>query len=566
MREMRIRVISKMLRSLLIACFFVAAMQPLYAATDTALVRIQEGTAALLRGKYDQAVISFGKALNEPDLPSNRLARIHSDRGVAHWRLAQHEEALKDFNRAIELYDGSAATHNNRANVLIDLGRYQEALSDLNRAISLAPAYGAAYNNRGNTHFQLGQHEQALKDYRKAIQLMPANAVPYNGRAQVQELLGRPYSGLRYITRAISLNGKYAAAYRNRAVIYQRLEREDDALGDYEKLINLSPEDADLYLGRGQVYLKQGKKNSALKDFTKAIELDPQNAQAYVGRGATQIDRKRYDDALQDLNQAILLDPKLAEAYYRRGETYYQLNDFELAETDLTKAAELMSNYAEVFVIRAKIAEAQDNKDAAIAAYRQALDYDPFIEGAAEALKDLAGEDGQLTQPIAEAVKGWEIISPFKGRYVALNSTYPKLKVLLEMHGEGAPAILDWTPLSDNLRNFGLLRYAAGRLPNSANESDRYELVAIIDIRRQNVISIEPFLTGTTEAKWDWSKTGVVVTDAEGVISAHELRAPPKPKPEPRPRQRREWYDDDDDDYGWERRRRPRGLFDWLFN
>jgi hypothetical protein len=81
-------------------------------------------------------------------------------------------------------------------------------------------------------------------------------------------------------------------------------------------------------------------------------------------------------------------------------------------------------------------------------------------------------------------------------------------------------------------------------------------------LRKQLVISIEPYLTGAEEAKWAWSNTGVVVTDAEGVISAHELRAPPKPKPEPRAVQQRPWYDDD-----WDRgRRRPRGLFDWLFN
>lgn len=558
----RIRVLSRMQRSLFIAWLFVAMAQPLAAATDTALVRIQEGTAALLRGKYDQAVISFDKALNEPDLPSARLASIHNDRGVAHWRLAHYEDALKDFNRSIELYNGSAATYNNRANVLIDLGRYEEALADLNRAISLAPAYGAAYNNRGNANFQLGKHQDALNDYRRAIELMPTNAVPYNGRAQVQELLGRPYAGLRYITRAISLNGKYTAAYRNRAVIFQRLEREEDALGDYERLINLAPEDADLYVGRGQVYLKKEKTLPALKDFTKAVEIDPQNAQAYVGRGATQIARKRYEEALLDFDQAITLDPKLAEAYYRRGEAYYHLNDFERANADLTKAAELASNYAEVYNIRGKIAEAQENKDAAIAAYKQALEFDPFIEGAADALKRLSGEEDRPLQPIAEAVKGWEIISPLKGRYVAVNSTYPKLKVLLEMHGDGDPAILDWTPLSDYLQGFGLLRYAAGRLADATRETDRYEFVAIIDIRRQIVVSIEPYLTGGAEAKWDWSKTGVVVTDAEGVISAHELREPPKPKPEPLQVRENPWYDD-----GWNReRRRPRGLFDWLFN
>jgi tetratricopeptide (TPR) repeat protein len=179
-------------RSVIMASLFVAIAQPLAAATDTAPLRVQEGTAALLRGKFEQAISSFDEALTDKDLASSRLASIHNDRGVAYWRLQRHEEALKDFSRSIELFNGSAATFNNRANVYIDLGRYEEALADLNRAIALAPAYGAAYNNRGNANFHLKRYGVAQEDYRRAIELMPTNAVPYNGRAQVQEMLGRP--------------------------------------------------------------------------------------------------------------------------------------------------------------------------------------------------------------------------------------------------------------------------------------------------------------------------------------------------------------------------------------
>src|SRR5262249_36314093 len=93
----------------------VAMAQPLFAATDTAVLRTQEGTAALMRGKFDQAISAFDQAIGDPDLPSQRLAGIHSDRGVAYWRLGRNEEALKDFNRSLELFNGSATTYNNRA-------------------------------------------------------------------------------------------------------------------------------------------------------------------------------------------------------------------------------------------------------------------------------------------------------------------------------------------------------------------------------------------------------------------------------------------------------------------
>ena len=545
---------------LLFASLLMALAQPVAAATDTALLKTQEGTAALLRGKFDQAVESFDQALKTPDLPSARLAGIHSDRGVALWRLGRLEDALKDFNRSIELSNGSAATHNNRANVLSDLGRYDQAIADLDRAITLAPAYGAAYNNRGNANFQLGRHQAAVADYKRAIELMPTNAVPYNGRAQAQGLLGQPYAGLRNISRAISLNGKYTAAYRNRALILQHLEREDDALADYERLITLAPEDPALYAGRGQVYLKQKKYALALKDFSRAIEIDPLNAQAYIGRGASQIERENNKEALLDLDQAITLDPKLPEAYYRRAQVLVKLADPDRAKADVAKALELVPNYAEAFKLRGEMAEAKGDTDSAFADYRKAAELDPFIAGVAEKLKKLTGAEEAIYKPLGEPSKGWSVISPSTGRFVATNPLHPQLKVLLEMHGDGQPEILDWTPLSDALRGFGLLRYAAGKLPAGV-EGGSFEFVAILDLRRNIVISIEPHVAGEMKAKWEWSPTGVVVTDAEGVISAHELREPPKPKPEVKPVRERPWFDEGFSDRGG----RPRGLFDWLF-
>jgi tetratricopeptide (TPR) repeat protein len=337
-------------------------------------------------------------------------------------------------------------------------------------------------------------------------------------------------------------------------------------LADYERLITLAPNDADLYVGRGQVHLFRKKTLPAYNDFTKAIELDPQSSPAYAGRGATQIERKRYEEAIADLDQAITLDPKLADAYYRRAETYFHMNNMERAEADIAKALELSPNFAEVYRLKGMIADGQQNKDAATEAYRKALELDPFIEGAADALKKLTVTEERPLQPIAAPVSGWEIVSPANKRFIATNPTFPKAKVLLEMHGEGPPEILEWTVLGDFLKGFGLLRYTAGMMPDAgADLKARYEYVAIIDLKRQIVVSIEPYLAGATQAKWEWSKSGVVVTDAEGVISAHELREPP---PAPRPeqpqaqQQQRPWYDQ----YGGGERRRPRGLFEWLFN
>jgi tetratricopeptide (TPR) repeat protein len=252
----------------------------------------------------------------------------------------------------------------------------------------------------------------------------------------------------------------------------------------------------------------------------------------------------------------------------KRAEAHFHTDNAEAAKADLAKALELQPASAEAYKLMGRMSEAEENPSEAIASYKKAVELDPFVEGAREALDRLGAEQTTLHTAIGEPVKGWEIINPVSNRYVATNPEYPEMKVLLEMHGDGQPRILDWTPLSEHLQGFGLLRYAAGRLPNALSDEQVHEFVAIIDLRKNHVVSIEPYLIDGTEAKWAWSQTGVVVTDAEGVISAHELRAAPKPKPEAAPRDDRPWYDDEPwyEDEPRRYRRRPKGLFDWLFN
>ena len=403
--------------------------------------------------------------------------------------------------------------------------------------------------------------------------VMPTNAVPYNGRAKAQGALGRPYTALRYMNRAVALNGKYTAAYRNRALIYRHLERDDDALADYERLIALLPEDADLYVERGQIYLRQEKHQTAIRDLTKAIELDGDNAPAFIQRAAANSARKQYEPALEDANQALTLDAQNAEGYYTRAEILTRMGDTEKALADIEKALSIEPNYAEVYKLRGEIEEGKGETEKAINDYRKALGLDPFLKDGREALKRLTGVDEPVVVPIREAVKGWEIISPSPGRFVATNSRYPQLKAHMEMHGTGEPEILEWTVLTEALQGFGLLRYAAGQVPNGTGANDRYELIVIADLRKNHVISIEPFIAGEQKAKWEWAQTTVTITDAEGLSSVHELRpAPPPVSQQQRQRPSSPWYAEDwGRSGGWNGggggggRPRSRGLFDWLF-
>jgi tetratricopeptide (TPR) repeat protein len=97
-------------------------------------------------------------------------------------KLNQYEEAIEDYNKAIELNPKNAEAYNNRGNAHSELNKHEEAIEDFNKAIELDPKYAEAYNNRGNAYYELNKHEEAIEDFNKAIELNPNFAAAYNNR------------------------------------------------------------------------------------------------------------------------------------------------------------------------------------------------------------------------------------------------------------------------------------------------------------------------------------------------------------------------------------------------
>jgi tetratricopeptide (TPR) repeat protein len=87
--------------------------------------------------------------------------------------LGRADEALADYDRALQLQPDSADLLANRAVLLFDKGLLQESLADLNKAIDLAPRMSELYENRSFLFAELGRNEDAADDLRLLLRLLP---------------------------------------------------------------------------------------------------------------------------------------------------------------------------------------------------------------------------------------------------------------------------------------------------------------------------------------------------------------------------------------------------------
>jgi tetratricopeptide (TPR) repeat protein len=128
-------------------------------------------------------------------------AQKYYEQGVDKAQAGQLEEAIKLFDKSIELNADEFVAWYNRGIAKSMLDRYEEALPDFEQTLILYPDYKKGYLNRGTTKKHLTDYEGALADYSHAIQL----------------------------------DKNYSDAYYNRGLVYEMLSKKDSACMDFNK-------------------------------------------------------------------------------------------------------------------------------------------------------------------------------------------------------------------------------------------------------------------------------------------------------------------------------------------
>ena len=295
------------------------------------------GIANAKNGNLNQAIEDFNQAIelgSQLDPPSLVLVDAYSNRGAANAEIGNLNQAIEDFSKAIELNPNFARAYNNRGIAYKRKGDYDKAIKDCNKAIEVTSQLDSlglaeAYYNRGLTYADRDELDQAIEDFNHAIQRNPNFADTY--RTPLDQ-------AIKDFNQAIQRNPNLDKAYNDRGLAYIRKGDFNQAIEDFNHAIQRNPNFDKAYNHRGAAYTRKGDFNQAIEDYDKAIE--------------------DYDKAIKDYDKAIQRNPNFDKAYYNRGRTSYDLgvifdqrltvpdderNYYQEAVDDYDKAIELRS-------------------------------------------------------------------------------------------------------------------------------------------------------------------------------------------------------------------------------
>lgn len=204
----------------------------------------------------------------------------------------------------------------NQGIALGNLGKYDEAIKAFDKAIDINPQYEAAWYLKGAALNRQGMYNESIQAYDKAIEINPRNESAWHGIGITLGNLGKYDEAVQAFDRAIDINPGNAVGWYLKGAALDQQGKYDEAIQAVDKAIEINPQSSDAWYIKGLVLEDQGKSDEAIQAYDNSTQIDPQNADAWYNKGEALYWLKKYNDSIQAVDKAIGINPQDADAWY----------------------------------------------------------------------------------------------------------------------------------------------------------------------------------------------------------------------------------------------------------
>jgi len=272
-----------------------------------------------------------------------------------------YSNALKYYNKALELEPGNSAHTKSIGYILRRQGKIEESIANHKRAMQLEPNDPSLFFQIALTYHHSRKYNDAEKMLDRALQLVPDNQVNLQRKSWYQFYIHRDLNQL--IVELYSLrkrlgdNNYLMTNQIVRALIINReYDRALDELNSVEDTFNIQQNRFMPYdFIRGNIFELMGKRNQAIPLYKNAANLlekellrNPKDIRIVSDLGLIYGYLKRYEDSIRMIESALSEVP-IEKAYTDHGGYYNKEIEIYFALGDTKKAIEMIDRSANMF-------------------------------------------------------------------------------------------------------------------------------------------------------------------------------------------------------------------------
>ena len=232
------------------------------------------------------------------------------------------------FANNVTLWEDAARKSPNKTRTRFNLGaayqnahRPNDAIREYQRALQLKPDIHAAYSNMAAMQIDTGQLDEGEKTLVRLTQIAPEYT---EGLINLSVLYIRkkdPDKAVTAADRAVAINPNSFAAHFNRAEALTQKGEFKLAIAAYERAAYLRPDLPSFQLSLGSAYVRAGDPNAAEQTFGK-LTTGPLAADAYRSLAGLYSSGNNTNQAIDFLKRAIQVRPEFPFAHHDLGVIY----------------------------------------------------------------------------------------------------------------------------------------------------------------------------------------------------------------------------------------------------
>jgi tetratricopeptide (TPR) repeat protein len=293
----------------------------------------------ILRGFFISAACITATSAQTTPSPQDLLKEA-----VTFHQSGQFDRAIEDYRLLLAQYPNMAMVRSDLGAALAAAGRYEEAIAEYQRALQLKPLPEVQLN-LGLAYYKAAQLSRAVEAFKKAHSDLPGEPQPVLLLADCYLRLGENKKVIELLDPmeqskqadaapdAVTYMLGTALVRDNQAakgqLLIDKILRNGDsaearfllgttklsvndysgALADLQKAVDLNPNLPDLFAYYGIALLSTGDQESAQAAFARALKDDPNNFDGNLRMGVLLRNDEHFDEALQYFQHALQIRP-----------------------------------------------------------------------------------------------------------------------------------------------------------------------------------------------------------------------------------------------------------------
>jgi tetratricopeptide (TPR) repeat protein len=283
--------------------------EPLHGATPAALH--EAGLKHLMEGRPLEAQVCCQQALA---IQGDHAATLHL-MGLLALQAGQHDHAVEWLTRAIR-QDPRTDFLTTLGVTLKQMGRLDEALKVFDKAVQLKPDDAELWKHLAGALLALNRSAEALLAYQHALHLDPRHWEAAYQSGLILHRMERFEEALAQLDRCVALRGDHVPTLQMHARALRSLKRYEECLADNMRAYALDAADAFTCNNIGDALQLLGRHEEGLAWFDKALLLRPETAEIFYNKGFALHQLHRHDEAIAAFERAVALDPSHTRAAY----------------------------------------------------------------------------------------------------------------------------------------------------------------------------------------------------------------------------------------------------------